>query len=607
MAQHRVGIDFRADLRSYKSSLRDALKSAQVFEKTLLKGQKVMDRQVQLEKTMTTARNKELLFLRKKNDSLGKMDRAYNNLNSKVGRLNKMTGAGIPTRMSSGLGMGGIGMLSSMKGLLGSLGIGLGAYQLVSSGKKAVSNYSTTQGKETQVENMLRRPLTQTERRNFDAIAIKTGQRGDDVINSFYDALSAGFSQDQANQIANTAGRWATGGGFGIDTATSALLTAKQTYKDLSFEDISNMLAGGVLAGRTTNEQLASAMGTFVPQGKELGISLEEQLAAFAGITKVLGGRTDESATALNALYTNIMQNSDTAKKYGLTAGFVNEKGLKGLIDRINSIMDGLSIDEGVELMGDAFTNVRAKRGLAGLSADTFSTDVGLVKSGDSMEMFNRAIDDSGRQWQALMSSLKFFTDDIVESSGALGGFNDVVGWVTKKANERIAEKDFIDLQKGRMEAVYSNEGFVANAKLRIAQGSGSDFDRMMVASANAGGMTPVLESMGKEAMIGGYGKMMDFKKEVEAFQKTSVVGGMMSGFLDKMNIDTVIKQPFEGLADKITEENKPVFEKMLDMRSKEHESFMNTSLTMAELMKQAISSINPQYKIEALPFKTTQ
>jgi len=153
-------------------------------------------------------------------------------------------------------------------------------------------------------------------RKGLQDIATNAGIGAKDAVEALYQTISAGVSDPaQALQFLDQASKLAVGGFVSLEKATDAISTTMTAY-GLGVDDaskISDLLFQTVRLGKTDMEKLSGSVGTFVGKSKELGVSLEETLGAFAQLTTTQES-TEKSATAISSIFNQMLKPSKELK-----------------------------------------------------------------------------------------------------------------------------------------------------------------------------------------------------------------------------------------------------------------------------------------------------
>ena len=119
-----------------------------------------------------------------------------------------------------------------------------------------------------------------------------------------YDIVSAGFAKiTEQTTLLTQANKMAVAGVTDVSVATDLLTSALNAYnlEASDAEDVSDIFFETVKAGKTTIEELSSAMGNIMPIAVGAGVSLQEVGASMATVTAA-GINTAQAATGLRSM-----------------------------------------------------------------------------------------------------------------------------------------------------------------------------------------------------------------------------------------------------------------------------------------------------------------
>ena len=202
-------------------------------------------------------------------------------------------------------------------------------------------------------------------------ISTKLGEDVNSVAKAFYDAISSGFSPEQALKVIEQAGKAAVGGVSDIATANNTLITvAKAWSKDgMTLAQISDYLFKTIAKGRTTFPELARNIGGVASSIAAAGIKFKE-FSAFVAAATAQGLDTNQTMTSLRAVVDSLIAPTGEAEKaiekLGLTINqqTLKQKGLYGTLkeiyDRMNQL--GLSEAERAKYLATIFGSVEARK-----------------------------------------------------------------------------------------------------------------------------------------------------------------------------------------------------------------------------------------------------
>jgi len=204
-------------------------------------------------------------------------------------------------------------------------------------------------------------------------MAVQFGTMPIEQAKAMYQAISAGATTAaEATNVMDTANRLAIGGVSDVFTSIDVLTTAVNSYSAAGLEaaDASDVIFTTVKLGKTTVDELGSALGQVIPAAADLNVSFEELGAAMATIT-VGGISTAEASTALNAALMGIRKPSEQAKKAAerlgieFSAAALKEKDLVTVLREAAVAAEG--DDEAITAL---FGSVRALKAISVLTAN---------------------------------------------------------------------------------------------------------------------------------------------------------------------------------------------------------------------------------------------
>lgn len=205
-----------------------------------------------------------------------------------------------------------------------------------------------------------------------------TGQAATEIAAATYSAISAGADTEHAVGLVEKAAKGAKAGLSDTETVIDGLTTSLNAWK-ISYDDAETVLDKMITTqnyGKTTLGELSQNMGKVTAFAPQVGVSLEEILAATAALTKN-GYSTESAMTALknvmSAAIKPTSQAKEAAKEMGLEfdAAALRSKGLVGFLQ---DIMDKTHGDEAA--LASLFGSVEGLGGvmlLAGGAAGDFA------------------------------------------------------------------------------------------------------------------------------------------------------------------------------------------------------------------------------------------
>ena len=210
----------------------------------------------------------------------------------------------------------------------------------------------------------------------------ETGIASTELAEAVYNAISAGQDTADAVNFVSNATRLARAGFTETGSALDVLTTIMNAYGLAADEvtDVSDILIQTQNLGKTTVNELASAMGKVIPTAASFGVELDQLGAAYAVITSN-GVRTAEATTYMNALFNELGKSSTELAK---TLDSKTGKSFAELMDEGNSVADVLAIlQEAADEQGVAFND---------LFSSSEAAKAGLILLGDSADDFNETL-----------------------------------------------------------------------------------------------------------------------------------------------------------------------------------------------------------------------
>lgn len=196
---------------------------------------------------------------------------------------------------------------------------------------------------------------------------------------ALYQIISAGAKDaSQAVELLDVTNQLALGGVADLAVAADGLTTVLNAY-GLSAEDatdVSDTFFVAIREGKTTADELSSALGQIVPIAAQLGLSFQEVTSVLAGLTKS-GINTRRSVTGLRAIIVSILkpteQQKEIAEELGLEwdAAALKADGFVGIIRNMVAATGG-NTEQMTQLLAttEALTPAFALAGQAGDDAN---------------------------------------------------------------------------------------------------------------------------------------------------------------------------------------------------------------------------------------------
>jgi len=201
------------------------------------------------------------------------------------------------------------------------------------------------------------------------SLAVTTGVSRNDMVKAFFDVKSATDTTSEAMGIFEAAVKLAEAGGAGLGDSTAGLLTLMENYGDTlnGASDAADLLFKTQVKARASVAELAATSGMFIPTAKEMGVTAEDAMAAFAKMTLGIGN-VNVASTSMNAILNALKSPTedliDQMKEwYGLTPQQAVAQG------KLIEIMGKLGEVE-AERASKLIPNIRASKGLAAITND---------------------------------------------------------------------------------------------------------------------------------------------------------------------------------------------------------------------------------------------
>lgn len=149
--------------------------------------------------------------------------------------------------------------------------------------------------------------------KEFLTLSNKTGLSATELAEAGYQALSAGQSVDKVGKFVETAGNLAKAGFTSTTTAVDVLTTAMNAYGSSagSADQIANKLVRTQNLGKTTVDELASAMGKVIPTASSMGVNINNLTSGYVSLTKQ-GIATAEATTYMNSMFNELGDSGTT-------------------------------------------------------------------------------------------------------------------------------------------------------------------------------------------------------------------------------------------------------------------------------------------------------
>ena len=211
----------------------------------------------------------------------------------------------------------------------------------------------------------------------------KTGIAATDIADNVYNAISAGQKTGDAVNFVSNATKLAKAGFTDSAAATDILTTALNAYglEADKVTNISDLLINTQNLGKTTVNELASAMGKVIPTAKADNVQMD-QLATSYAILTAKGIATAESTTYLNSML------NEMGKSGSIVDGILRNKTGKSFKDLS---AEGKTLAEILEIVNDSAKE--NNKSLSDMFSSSEAAKAGVVLLGDSTESFNGVLE----------------------------------------------------------------------------------------------------------------------------------------------------------------------------------------------------------------------
>ena len=386
--------------------------------------------------------------------------RATNELGASVGRVGNLlavmpsrgtaamstfTGSlGTATTAMSGLGVAAVGATTAVAAIVGA---GAGLVKSVKVAADLESRLAEVATISTDVAKNIRGFTNEIGR-----LSIATRTDSGLLAEGFYQSISAGITNtSEALKVVETSANAARAGLTSVDVAVDGLTSALNAYgiEASKVDRVSDAFFKTVETGKLRFEDIASGIGSVAPLASQLGISLNELLAAGSALT-LTGQSLSESFTniqgVMNAVLRPTAEAENLAEELGLefSATALQTKGL------IRFLKD-LEIQTGgdIEVMGQLFGRIEGLRGvlaLTGNQAEAFESNLRAIEN--SAGATQKAVAIQNQTFQAQVDLLKNQLNFAMQTIG-----EEALPAVTEAVKDLTLALDGVDWDKFRKNA----------------------------------------------------------------------------------------------------------------------------------------------------------
>lgn len=369
---------------------------------------------------------------------------------------------------------------------------------------------------------------------NVRNLATETGTSVNDLAEALYQTVSAIGDVAGKYEVLATANKLAVGGFTTTTNAVNVLTTVINAYK-MKAEDaikISDLLIQTQNKGKTTVDLLATSLGNVIPTASSVGVSFEALSTAMALLTSN-GIGTAESATALNAMFTELSKSSTEASKAFKKAagmGFMEYMKAGGDLGEALMLLKEQADKTGNSLL-DLF-NIRSFKGAQSI-VDSISR-YGIFK--EAMQEASGTTEKAFEKMQeSLSQQIKIITANLKEIGIRLG---DSLAPTIREITEEIKKIDFKKtFSKENIESIIATGKAIVGVYLAmkalsighgigvpIVKAFGSVTSAAMASKIAITALGTALTGLAVGGVVAGIGylvtKYIAFKNEVEAVKK---------------------------------------------------------------------------------------
>ncbi|BBA51653.1 phage-related minor tail protein [Fusobacterium varium] len=369
---------------------------------------------------------------------------------------------------------------------------------------------------------------------NVRNLATETGTSVNDLAEALYQTVSAIGDVAGKYEVLTTANKLAIGGFTTTTNAVDVLTTVINAYK-MKAEDaikISDLLIQTQNKGKTTVDLLATSLGNVIPTASSVGVSFEALSTAMALLTSN-GIGTAESATALNAMFTELSKGSTEASKAFKKAagmGFMEYMKAGGDLGEALMLLKEQADKTGNSLL-DLF-NIRSFKGAQSIVDSINRYGVFKEAMQESLGSTDKAFE---KMQESLSQQIKIITANLKEIGIRFG---DSIAPTIREITEELKKIDFKKtFSKENIESIISTGKaivgvYVAMKALSIGHGIGVPIVKSFSSVTSAAMASKIaitalgtaLTGLAVGGVVAGIGylvtKYISFKNEVEAVKK---------------------------------------------------------------------------------------
>ena len=233
--------------------------------------------------------------------------------------------------------------LGSIKSILGSIGITLGAVQIANVLKNSAGEAIHFQSVMANVESITRGSSISIDTLSDEVLRLGSNLGSSaSLADALYEAIGAGVEPARAVEFVAEATKLAKAQLFEAGDATRLLATIMNAYgmEVGEVSHVSDVFSKTIAAGIVRGGELANSLGTVISTAALAKVPIEEVAAAVAIMTRA-GISADEATTALNQALLSFISPSkgalEVAKQYGieLSASTLANLGFQGSMELV--------------------------------------------------------------------------------------------------------------------------------------------------------------------------------------------------------------------------------------------------------------------------------
>lgn len=218
---------------------------------------------------------------------------------------------------------------------------------------------------------------------DIQRLSVELGKSPEELAAGLYEIAQAGFDGQEAMDILALAAKAAVAGQTKVENAARPLIGVINAY-GLSVDQARaylDVMFNAVTEGVFTFEDLSSQIGDNLSLAAALGVSVEELGAAYVVLTK-RSNNLSESTTQVNAVMNSFLKPSDALNQavQDLTGETAEQYFATNDLAEVLALVQQLYTKYG-DSIGELFPNIRAIRGIVGLTAQEqaeFNKQLGL-------------------------------------------------------------------------------------------------------------------------------------------------------------------------------------------------------------------------------------